>query len=307
MEILTIESEALRHNLVGDPPQRAISVLLPKDYGQNNRRYSVVYLLTMKKWNWTPGIIQAIEGEAGTALGDLIWVIVEGDNRLGFPRFRRSPVLGDYEEYLTEEVVPLVDAQYRTLPRPESRGIGGVSDCGEDALYVAMEHADVFGVLVAQGLSGTFAGTRPWFEKAAALNPSSLADYDALGFVDQWIFAWMAVVAPNPSRPSLFVDSPGQANGDQVEINPFIWERFLYHDNTRTLARYVAQANRLRSIMIVAGAADQANPVENVRRLSSALTKAKIAHEYIEHEGGHVWLDAEMLAFFAQELVREGG
>lgn len=305
MEILKVESEALQYNLVGDSPRRDIDIWLPKGYEQETRRYPVVYLLTMRKWNWTPGIIKAIDDGADTALGNIIWVIVEGDNRLGFPRFRPSPVLGDYEKYLTEEIVPIVDANYRTLPEPNSRGIGGVSDCGEDAMYVAMEHADVFGVLVAQAISGTFEHTRPWFQKAAALNPSSLLDYDALGFIQRWVFAWLAVVAPNPSRSSLFIDSPGQFSEGRPEINPAIWERFLAHDNTYTLARYVAQANRLKSIMIVAGAADEGNPIENVRRLISTLDGAGIAHEYIEHEGGHVSLDAEMLAFFAREMTYE--
>ncbi len=48
----------------------------------------------------------------------------------GGSQFVDSPGTGRYHSYLCDEVVPFVDAHYRTLPEPAHRAISGKSSVG---------------------------------------------------------------------------------------------------------------------------------------------------------------------------------
>lgn len=59
-----------------------------------------------------------------------------------------------YAHFLAEELVPAIDARYRTIARTEARLIGGASLGALNALFAAIEHSDVFGRGI--GLSTAF-------------------------------------------------------------------------------------------------------------------------------------------------------
>jgi len=53
----------------------------------------------------------------------------------------------DYGRMLIEELKPVIDAQYRTLPGVSNTALGGASLGGLLTLHLGLEHADVFGRL----------------------------------------------------------------------------------------------------------------------------------------------------------------
>jgi len=59
-------------------------------------------------------------------------------------------------EFLTNELVPLIDERFPTERNPSSRGIMGVSLGGLAALYAGLSRPDLFGRVAAQ--SGAFVG-----------------------------------------------------------------------------------------------------------------------------------------------------
>ena len=65
--------------------------------------------------------------------------------RFGGSQYINSAGMGRYEDYLIEEIVPLVDRNYRTLPDRDHRGIMGRSSGGFGAITQAMHHPEVFG------------------------------------------------------------------------------------------------------------------------------------------------------------------
>ena len=66
---------------------------------------------------------------------------------LGGSQFLDSPGTGRYHTYLCEEVVPWVDARYRTLADRDHRGIAGKSSGGYGAMVTPMLRPDLFGGL----------------------------------------------------------------------------------------------------------------------------------------------------------------
>ncbi|MFB9576923.1 alpha/beta hydrolase-fold protein, partial [Streptomyces yanii] len=63
----------------------------------------------------------------------------------GGSQFIDSPGTDCYHSYLCEEVVPYVDARYRTLPARDHQAIAGKSSGGLGATVTSMLRPDLFG------------------------------------------------------------------------------------------------------------------------------------------------------------------
>ncbi len=74
-------------------------------------------------------------------------VFVDCWTSVGGSQFLDSPGTGRYHTYLCEEVVPFIDARYRTLASRDHRGIAGKSSGGYGAMVTPMLRPDLFGSL----------------------------------------------------------------------------------------------------------------------------------------------------------------
>jgi S-formylglutathione hydrolase FrmB len=105
-----------------------------------------------------------------------------------------------WADYITEEVVPMMDSSYRTLASRDSRAIGGDSMGGHGALQLAMNHPDLFSVVGAhspalrrQSETFPFFGDAAYFAKwdpislaKAGTGSSSLRIWIDTGTGDPW-------------------------------------------------------------------------------------------------------------------------
>src|SRR3954463_13831548 len=153
-----VQSELLRGNPLGDPHERPVYVYLPPGYDDDpGRRYPVVYTIqgyTGHVGMWfnrapfrRPYPELADEMFATTDTPPAIVVYVDAWTALGGSQFLDSPATGRYHSYLCEEVVPWVDARYRTLPDRDHRAITGKSSGGYGAMVTPMLRPDLFGSL----------------------------------------------------------------------------------------------------------------------------------------------------------------
>ena len=76
-----------------------------------------------------------------------IVVYVDAWTSVGGSQFLDSPGTGRYHSYLCDEVVPWVDAHYRTLADRDHRAITGKSSGGYGAMITPMLRPDLFGAL----------------------------------------------------------------------------------------------------------------------------------------------------------------
>ena len=104
-----ITSQALAGNLLGDPTTREFYVLLPSSYATSDKRYPVVYVL-----HWYTGHANTLLGVFKSAyqialsaggLQEMIFVFPDAHNKFSGSFFLSSPTIGDYETYLTQELV----------------------------------------------------------------------------------------------------------------------------------------------------------------------------------------------------------
>src|ERR1700677_3010111 len=138
-----ISSELLKGNPLGDPHERPLLVYTPPGYdGSGDQRYPSVYVIQGYTGNvtmWrsrTPfrqpyletadAIFSGSAAAGGTGAEDevppAIIVYVDAWTAYGGSQYVDSPGTGKYHSYLCDEVVPYVDARYRTIPDAPHRG-----------------------------------------------------------------------------------------------------------------------------------------------------------------------------------------
>ena len=121
-----------------------VSVVTPAAYGTDSKaRFPVVYLLHGAGNDHStyvqPFLLDGVDKWRFIAVvpdGKLDWWL---DSPVS-PNVRR-------ETFVVNELVPWVDAEFRTLPQRQRRAVAGHSMGGQGAMRLGMRHSDVFGIV----------------------------------------------------------------------------------------------------------------------------------------------------------------
>ncbi len=154
--VLEHESRILKGNPLGDPHVRKLGVWLPPQYdARRSQRYPVLYDLVgftgsgLAHANWKPFGDNVPERAARLMheqkMGPAIIVFPDCFTALGGNQYVNSSAIGDYADYLTREIIPFVDGEFRTLAGREHRGCFGKSSGGYGAIIHGMKYAAVLG------------------------------------------------------------------------------------------------------------------------------------------------------------------
>jgi enterochelin esterase-like enzyme len=308
-----ITSQALAGNLLGDPAERTVNIVLPPGYATSNKRYPVIYVMPggeggPGQFTWGVRTAMASLLDNGEAV-EMIVVVPDGTSKLGSSLFRSSPVIGDYETYLTRDVVGYMDTHYRTLPARESRGLGGCSNGGTISMRLALKYPNVFSVVATSG--GVYDESLDvWSSDVERVQHVTKVpqDFDALG---KWVLAWYiqaaAAYAPDPNNPPFYCEMPVRIVNGHGEFVPEVVAKIVEHDSMHEARRYVQQPVRLNGILIQHWKKDEADMTKSVHNFEQLLTDLGIEHEYVEEDAGHCegdWATAE-LKYMADKLVFE--
>jgi S-formylglutathione hydrolase FrmB len=235
----------------------------------------------------------------------MIVVFINAENRLNGSFYLNSQVIGDYETYITQDLVNLIDGRYRTLNARESRGISGFSMGGWGAMHLALKFPAIFSVTVP--VAGFYDSTSQWANNAARelvrLGPTNLTQLASIDWPAAGFQALFAGLLPNAQRPPLFTDYPYLVvNGEFVSVDSARSRCRNGDVQNGDVGRYLQQSVRLTGIRIVHGAADWLVPVSEARQFTNALAVAGIPFEYVEHTGGHEYRLEPALSFFSTHL-----
>jgi pimeloyl-ACP methyl ester carboxylesterase len=153
VEHIKIHGAALEGNLEGDAVDRDVIVFLPPSYEkEKNRRYPVVYALHgffigAEQWTHEIHVPQTIEGAFALGAKEMIVVLPDSKTIYNGSMYSSSVTTGDFENFISHDVVTYIDAHYRTIQDRKSRGLVGHSMGGYGASRIGMKHPDVFGAL----------------------------------------------------------------------------------------------------------------------------------------------------------------
>jgi hypothetical protein len=238
-----LRSKNIAQNKLGIDPTRKILVYLPAGYDDaSSQRYPVIYFLSNPfqetfRYDFDHHDAQALFDRAIAAgvIQKFILVAVDMTTPLGTSWYANSPTTGNWDDFMVQELVPYIDANFKTLPSRDSRGIAGIFIGGYGAIRFGMRHPDIFGSVYAMHPVATGTGVR--FSMAIPnwdilLNAKSLDDVKKDGTTV--IFASMfQACLPNLDKPPLFIDFLAHKEGTQLQIDPKLMDRFrnnLYLD-----------------------------------------------------------------------------
>src|SRR3990172_5977312 len=156
--VLEHTSKILKGNPLGDPHVRKVGVWLPPQYdGSGKKRFPVLYDLVgftgsgLAHANWKPFGDNVPERAARLIherrMGPAIIVFPDCFTALGGNQYINSPAIGDYADYLTGELIPFVEREFRALPGREHRGCFGKSSGGYGAMIHGMKYARHWGAV----------------------------------------------------------------------------------------------------------------------------------------------------------------
>ena len=325
---LAVHSEALEGNLLGDSPDRSVTVYLPPSYDHTpGRRYPVIYLLggyaAVPELDTLPGfgprdIIFAPTDHAIASgkIGEVILVNIEGRNRLGGSFWVNSTTTGRWEDFVTHDVIAAVDARFRTIAQRDSRGLYGGSMGGFGAISIAMHRPELFGTVFAQSpcclsLVEELGPAPAW----AALAQVTLAQADAAfqhgDPIPLEARALAAAFAPDPDRAPYYSDLPYRPEGEQVVPDDPAYSRWVAQLPFARLEKEAAGLRTLHGFRIQYGDHDSLRHIlVSVPAFDSALTAHGVPHELHVDHGGHVKVERfgdDAVPFFARTLAGAAG
>jgi S-formylglutathione hydrolase FrmB len=325
-----ITSELLRDNPLGDPHERPLWVYVPPGYDDSSQRYPAVYVIQgytghVAMWaNRTAYRQPFVEtADAVFASGEAppcIVVYVDAWTAYGGSQFVDSPGTGRYHSYLCDEVVPWVDARYRTLAAPESRAISGKSSGGFGAMITPMLRPDLFGALATHAGDSLYEMSYvPEFGKVVRY----LREYD--GDIFRWwddfrsrtsftkegdseLLITLGCAAAFSARDDGVPELPFDARSG--ELLPDVWDRWLAWDPVRMVDRYAEALRGLRAVWIDAGTRDEWFLDLGATAFRDGLARVGVPDDRVRFElfeGTHMAIDYRYpmaLAWLAHRLSR---
>ena len=325
-----VPSDALKANLLGDPPEVKVAVYLPPGYNSHpNCRYPSLYLLhgylgsvdyfgdlTDKPGDESlTGLLDAAMAQA--VASKMIVIVPEASNAYFGSFYANSVLIGNWEDAIVREVVPWIDSRFRTIGAPESRGIAGHSMGGYGSIMLAMKNPDVFGALYALSpcciaLIDDWGPENVAWSKALRMRSQEELNAEPQTFEELYptiFIAMAAAFSPDPTGTGLrvrlpFAERAGHLIPDEPTYSAWKGSMPLYQ-----VEQYQDRLRRLRGIYLDFGAREELTHIRSgTRMLSGELAALGIPHTFdVYADGTHSShlrqrIKSRLLPFFSEVL-----
>ena len=285
--------------------------------------------------NWKPYAENLLERAARLIhekkIGPTVLVFPDCFTALGGNQYVNSPAIGNYADYLTRELIPYVDREFRTLASRDHRGCFGKSSGGYGSIVHGMKYPQHWGA-IADHSGDSYFDFVYWHDWPNTLNELAkyrsgkrvAGKYEALresrrkgladgrddGRVKRFLeHVWKteklssgeghaimnlcmaATYDPDPRSPLGFRLPFNMESG---EVIPARWKHWLANDPINLVDKYKAALKSLRGIYIDCGWRDQYHIHYGTRILSKRLAQAGIRHTYEEFDDNHSGVDYRM-------------
>ena len=327
LDRITVRSELLADNPLGDPARRPLYVYRPAGVAPGQARaLPSVYVIQgftgqadmwLGRSAFQPTFVERLDAmfSAGEC-PEAIVVMVDAWTSRGGSQFLNSTSTGRYLDYLCDEVVPFVDARYPTLADRDHRGITGKSSGGYGAMVVPMLRPDAFGALASHAGDALFeVAYLPEFRQAARLLrdrfDSSIAvfherlaqaprfDYASFGPPLE-LYGYACAYSPDPDRPGEALLPFEITTGRLIDD---VWARWLALDPVRMVPGHADALRSLRRIHLEAGRSDEYYLDLGAQAVAGELARLGIHHTFELFDGRHGGISHRYPGAIA-ELVR---
>ncbi len=346
--LLEVDSPILADNPLGDPHVRKLAVWLPPGYDRGvdrgrtagrGRRYPVLYDLVgftgsgLAHLNWRPFDENVPERVARLIaerrMGPAIVVFPDCFTSMGGNQYVNSSAIGRYADYLTREIIPLVDREFRTLASRDHRGCFGKSSGGYGAIIHGMRYARYWGAVADQSGDALFdfCYRTDWPRTLNELDRFRLPPRrpgrvdvlhdernagagtddgraqrflahvwarDKLSDAEAHALMNLAMAATYDADPATPLGFRLPFNLETGELLPARWRAWLRHDPVNLVAACKASLKSLKGLYLDCGSRDQYHLHYGARLLSKRLTQHGVPHRYEEFDDNHSSIDYRM-------------
>jgi S-formylglutathione hydrolase FrmB len=311
LDRMTVQSQLLEGNPLGDPSRRPLYVYRPPGVeagaGESLPSVYVIQGFTGQVDSWLnrspnePNFVERLdEMFASGGCPRAIVVLVDAWTRRGGSQFLNSSSTGRYLDYLCDEVVPFVDARYPTVADRDHRGISGKSSGGYGAMVVPMLRPEAFGALATHAGDALFEVCYlPEFPQAArALRDrydgsierllqaiSQAPNFDFGAFAPAWeLYGYASAYSPDPERPGEALLPFDIHTGRLIED---VWAQWLALDPVRMVAGHAEELRTMKRIYVDAGRSDEFYLDLGAQAFCAELTAHGIEHTLELFDGRH--------------------
>ena len=314
IENIQIESEALSNNLVGDPSSRTVAIYLPENYETSGDEYPLFLCLAgftgsgLGQIGWKafqetlPQRIERLIFER--KMGPGIFAFPDCFTSLGGNQYINSSALGNWSDFLCDELIPNLEANYRLKKNRKNRAVFGKSSGGYGALIQGMTRADIWSGIACH--SGDMAFDLCYLtDFPGLLRNLSVYDGNIRAFVEKvrknkkvlgndfhnlMILAMAASYDPDKDAP-FGIRLP--VSLDTCEVIQERLDNWLAWDPVMMLETDSGQTNlsQMAGLFFDCGTKDQYNLLYGARRLKKKLDSLEISHRYEEFPDTHSSID----------------
>jgi S-formylglutathione hydrolase FrmB len=308
---IKVHAPSIEGNLEGESADRDVLVMLPPSYASDpKRRYPVLYALHgysigAEQWTKEIHVPQTIEGAFAKGAREMIVVFPDAKTIHNGSMYSSSVTTGDFETFISRDLIRYIDAHYRTIPNRLSRGLAGHSMGGYGTARIGMKHADMFGAIYMMSpccLSARMAGPVDPKMAAALEAVKSPADSAGLPFFLRAQLATAAAWSPDPKNPPLYLDLPTKNGVTQ----PDVLAKWAANAPLAFVDQYIGNLRTYRAIAIDVG--DQDGLKVDAGKLHDILDSYGVANSFEIYPGTHVSnvafrIQDHVIPFFSQHLV----
>ena len=303
-----VHGASLEGNLEGDSPDRDVIVYLPPSYNKaTKRRYPVLYALhgysiSNEKWTNEIKTPQTIEAAFATGSREMIVVLANAQTLHNGSMYSNSATTGNWEDFISRDLVAYVDGHYRTIANRLSRGLAGHSMGGYGTVRIAMRHPEVFSAFYAMNPCCMSMREAPPPEVAKKQEEAKAAgDTTTLDFFTRATFATAAAWSPNPKDPPFYLDLPTKNGVPQSAV----LAKWAANSPLAMIDQYVANLRQYRAIAFDVG--DQDSLKTDTAEFHRILDSYGIANTFELYSGDHVSAVADrwqnhVMPFFSRNL-----
>ncbi|HEV2674440.1 MAG TPA: alpha/beta hydrolase-fold protein [Aliidongia sp.] len=321
---LTVASQALAGNLLGDPTERAVPVYVPAGHDGSGLPLLVDIVgftgggPSHVNWkNFGENVPERLDRLIATgAMPPVVVAFPDCFTRLGGNQYVNSAAMGRWEDFLIDEMLPAVEDRFR-CGGPGRRGLFGKSSGGYGAIVHALRHADIWAAAACHsgdmGFDLCYLGDL--FESIRHLGKHDrsiekfIAHFEAApkpADADVKVLMILAMAATYDPDPSQFLGirlPVDLATGERIAER---WANWLAWDPVNLADEFGENLRGLKALYIDCGTDDQYNLVFGARQLHRKLERRGILHRYEEFPDNHSSIDYRMdesLPFLAQALT----
>lgn len=306
MPVVVIEhsSSALKGNLLGDPSTRKLHVIVPEKMPTGPipcvwylAGYAGVGRAMLSDDPWQEGLEERLlRLQSEGRIGPMMVALPDAFTRLGGSQYLSSPVVGDYETYLLEELPAVVESRF-TIGR---HGIAGKSSGGFAAIVHAMRHGDRFDAVVCH--SGDMGFEMSLFadiprlmdavrdhgsvEALVDAHRKAIKKKDSRWFGPMSMLALASVYSPREDAP-LGIELPFDL--ERGALKPEVLKRWLAWDPVRLVDNEACQEalRKMRLVFVDCGSRDEHFLHWGALAFHRKLEDAGIEHVYETFGDGH--------------------